>query len=131
MSNSIRLALHAAAVAALAIVAPHPSDTAKAGAPCHTLAAARDRMSPTGTWIELNNVQRAFVAGVFAVSPTTRPGLPFGDKAAVARRTSDSAWTVLWLDGDLVCEPMEVPTVVYEMILTIGLGTISHEGTEN
>jgi hypothetical protein len=40
-----------------------------------------------GQWIELTSKQWQFLRGVYVLNPQTPPGLPYGDKAVLARST--------------------------------------------
>lgn len=80
-----------------------------------------------GTWRELTEIQRAFLAGVFVLNPNTPAGLPYGDKAVLAQVPDDKGGLVLFIDGDSACEPMAVPAPLVEMLGHIGAGDIAHE----
>ena len=43
-----------------------------------------------GKWIELTPEQWEFLRGIYAMNPLTPPGLPYGDKAALAKVDGDS-----------------------------------------
>jgi hypothetical protein len=84
-----------------------------------------------GRWIALTDTQRAFAAGVYVLNPNTPAGLPFGDKAALARIPGDGGGVIFFVDGDLACSPMPVPAALIEMLQHIGQGDVVHEGQSN
>ena len=43
-----------------------------------------------GKWIQLTPEQWEFLRGIYAMNPLTPPGLPYGDKAALAKVDGDS-----------------------------------------
>jgi hypothetical protein len=100
---------------------------------CAPLAGPRDAINAAqgGRWIELTDLQRAFLAGVFVMNPSTPPGLPYGDKAVLSRIDGDLGGVVFFIDGDRACTPMPIPNELLEMIRAIGAGDVAHEGTEN
>src|SRR5271154_5775694 len=82
-----------------------PSALAQA---CHELGDVKAKMEkvPGGQWIELTDLQRAFLAGIYAMNPNTPSGLPFGDKAVLARVKGDDGGVVFFIDGEMACQPM-------------------------
>ena len=84
-----------------------------------------------GSWVEVTPEQRLFLAGVYALNPGTPPGLPFGDKAVIAKIKEDPGALIFFIDGDKACTPMPVPPELVEMLTAIGSGEISHEGQTN
>ncbi len=96
---------------------------------CADVAAARQAVAARGgIWIELTSDQWQFLRGVFVLNPNTPPGLPPGDRAALARADGASGALVFFLDGARACTPMEIPDPMVEMIRAVGAATIRHEG---
>ena len=62
-----------------------------------------------GKWIELTPEQWEFLRGIYAMNPLTPPGLPYGDKAALAKVDGNSGGLIFFIDGDRACTPMPVP----------------------
>ena len=81
-----------------------------------------------GKWIELTPDQWEFLRGIYAMNPLTPPGLPYGDKAALAKVEGDSGGLVFFIDGDKACTPMPVPQTLLSMIDDVATAKISHEG---
>ena len=81
-----------------------------------------------GKWIELTDLQHAFLAGIYAMNPTTPPGLPVGDRAALATLGDHGGGVVFFLDGDKACAPMPVPDELLEMLRHVGAGDVTHAG---
>jgi hypothetical protein len=50
--------------------------------------------SRNGKWIELTPEQWEFLRGIYAMNPLTPPGLPYGDKAVLAKveGSAGGAW---------------------------------------
>jgi hypothetical protein len=82
-----------------------------------------------GKWIELTADQWQFLRGIYAMNPETPPGLPYGDKAALARIDGDSGGLVFFIDGDLACTPMPIPDTLLSMIDDVATAKINHEGS--
>lgn len=127
----IRLAIHAAAVAAmLAVYAVSPR--AHAAGLCIDAAGPKGAIvAHGGKWTEMTPGQWQFLRGVFVLNPNTPPGLPYGSSAALAQVDGDRGGLVFFMDDGLACTPMAVPQGIVEMLGVVGVGTISHEGTEN
>lgn len=85
-------------------------------------------MSQGAQWIPATGDQWEFLRGVSAMSPTTPPGLPFGDKAIIASKSGDETGIVMFLDGDQVCGMMEAPKMLLDMLRDVKAGTILHQG---
>ena len=81
-----------------------------------------------GKWIELTPEQWEFLRGIYAMNPLTPPGLPYGDKAALAKVNGNSGGLVFFLDGDKACTPMPVPDTLLSMMDDVATAKISHEG---
>ena len=82
-----------------------------------------------GKWIELTQEQWQFLRGIYAMNPETPPGLPYGDKAALAKVDGSSGGLVFFLDGDKACTPMPVPDTLLGMIDDVATAKINHEGS--
>jgi hypothetical protein len=82
-----------------------------------------------GKWIELTPDQWQFLRGIYAMNPLTPPGLPFGDKAALAKVDGNSGGLVFFIDGDRACTPMPVPDTLLAMMDDVATAKISHEGS--
>jgi hypothetical protein len=81
-----------------------------------------------GKWIQLTSEQWEFLRGIYAMNPLTPPGLPYGDKAALAKVDGNSGGLVFFIDGDKACTPMPVPQTLLSMMDDIATAKISHEG---
>ena len=82
-----------------------------------------------GKWIELTPEQWQFLRGIYAMNPLTPPGLPYGDKAALAKVDGNSGGLVFFIDGDKACTPMPVPDTLLSMIDDVATAKINHEGS--
>jgi hypothetical protein len=82
-----------------------------------------------GKWIQLTSEQWQFLRGIYAMNPETPPGLPYGDKAALAKVDGDSGGLVFFIDGDKACTPMPVPQTLLSMMDDVATAKISHEGS--
>ncbi|MFZ0599967.1 MAG: hypothetical protein WAN05_01050 [Roseiarcus sp.] len=82
-----------------------------------------------GKWIELTPEQWEFLRGIYAMNPLTPPGLPYGDKAALAKVDGDSGGLVFFIDGDKACTPMPVPDKLLTMMDDVATAKINHEGS--
>jgi hypothetical protein len=106
MSTGIRLAfaLGLAALSSRAAAADHsPSLCADVSTPKAVVAAHH------GRWIELSGDQWQFLRGIYAMNPQTPPGLPYGDRAVLARFDDFGSGIVFFIDGDKACTPMTAP----------------------
>jgi hypothetical protein len=81
-----------------------------------------------GRWIELTSDQWQFLRGIYAMNPQTPPGLPYGDKAVLARVDNSSSGLVFFIDGDKACTPMRAPPQLLALMQEVATGSISHEG---
>ena len=81
-----------------------------------------------GKWIDLSQDQWEFLRGVYAMNPLTPPGLPFGDKAALAKVDGNSDGLIFFIDGNRACTPMEAPEALLGLIDEISAAKIKHEG---
>jgi hypothetical protein len=82
-----------------------------------------------GKWIELTADQWQFLRGIYAMNPLTPPGLPYGDKAALAKIDGSAGGLVFFIDGDKACTPMTVPDALLAMMDDVATAKISHEGS--
>jgi hypothetical protein len=82
-----------------------------------------------GKWIELTPDQWQFLRGIYAMNPQTPPGLPYGDKAVLARVDGNAGGVVFFIDGNQACTPMAVPDELLAMMNEVGTATISHEAS--
>ena len=80
-----------------------------------------------GRWIELTPEQWQFIRGIYAVNPETPPGLPYGDKAALAQVDGNSGGVVFFIDGEKACTPMPIPQELVAMVQDVGTAKINHE----
>ena len=81
-----------------------------------------------GKWIELTSDQWQFLRGIYAMNPLTPPGLPYGDKAALATVDGNAGGLVFFIDGDRACTPMPVPKELLVMMDDVATAKIVHEG---
>lgn len=84
--------------------------------------AARD-----GKWIDLTPEQWQFLRGVYVVNPETPPGLPYGDRAALAQVDGAAGGLVFFIDGDKACTPMPVPKEMLDLMKAVATGELAHE----
>ena len=82
-----------------------------------------------GKWIELTADQWQFLRGIYAMNPQTPPGLPYGDKAALAQVDGDSGGLVFFIDGDRACTPMAAPKALLALMDDVATAKITHEGS--
>ena len=82
-----------------------------------------------GRWVELTPEQWEFLRGIYAMNPLTPPGLPYGDKAALATIEGNEGGMVFFLDGDRACTPMTVPDKLLSMMDDVATAKIAHEGS--
>jgi hypothetical protein len=82
-----------------------------------------------GKWIQLTAEQWEFLRGIYAMNPLTPPGLPYGDKAALARVDGNSGGLIFFIDGDKACTPMPVPDKLLAMMDDVATAKINHEGS--
>jgi hypothetical protein len=82
-----------------------------------------------GRWIELTPDQWQFLRGIYAMNPLTPPGLPYGDKAALAKVEGNAGGLVFFIDGDRACTPMPVPDALLTMMDDVATAKINHEGS--
>jgi hypothetical protein len=78
-----------------------------------------------GRWIALTRDQWRFMRGIYALTPATPAGLPYGDGAG-----RSGGGTVLFLDGDKICTPMPIPRAFVEMMGDVAAGIRDHDAPE-
>src|ERR1700677_612640 len=111
-TNSYRFAIDAIALAAMAAVYL-ASPRAHAQAVCVDISVPKASMAAHGgKWTELTHEQWQFLRGIFVLDPQTGNGLPLGDAAALATLSDAHGSLVFWIDGNLACEPMWIPTAL-------------------
>ena len=120
---------HLAIVGAL-IALPHVAFAeANTAGRCVDIAVPKEAVKAhNGQWIELTPEQWQFLRGVYVVNPETPPGLPYGDKAVLARVDGNPGALVFFIDGNKACTPMLVPHELLAMMQDVGTDKISHEG---
>lgn len=84
--------------------------------------------SQKGQWIELTPEQWQFLRGIYAMNPSTPPGLPYGDRAVLAKVDGRDSGLVFFLDGNRACTPMEAPKELLALLDDVATARISHEG---
>ena len=82
-----------------------------------------------GKWIELTPDQWQFLRGIYAMNPLTPPGLPFGDKDALAKVEGRAGGLVFFIDGNKACTRMPVPVELLAMMDDVATAKINHEGS--
>jgi hypothetical protein len=85
--------------------------------------------SRNGKWIELTVEQWQFLRGIYAMNPETPAGLPYGDKAALAKVDGHAGGLIFFIDGERACTPMPVPEALLGMMDDVATAKISHEGS--
>ena len=125
MSAGIRLALFAG-LAALSNTALAAGDSAPL---CGDVSVPKAVVAAHhGRWIELTPDQWQFLRGVYALDPLTPPGLPIGDRAALARFDGFVSGIVFFIDGERACTPMTAPPELLSLMQDVAAHTIKHEG---
>ena len=121
---SIRSLALAGALAALpqVVAAAESAQCVDVSVPKHAIEARN------GKWIQLTPEQWEFLRGIYAMNPLTPPGLPYGDKAALARVDGNSGGLIFFIDGDKACTPMPVPQTLLSLMDDRATEKISHEG---
>jgi hypothetical protein len=103
----------------------HAADAAK----CVDISVSKQAVEArNGKWIELTPDQWQFLRGIYAMNPLTPPGLPYGDKAALATIDGNNGGLVFFIDGDRACTPMPVPKELLAMMDDVATAKIVHEG---
>jgi hypothetical protein len=118
-----------AVAAALAALEPEFVLAAETSGRCVDISVPKKAVEAhNGKWIELTPEQWEFLRGIYAMNPLTPPGLPYGDKAALAKVDGNSGGLVFFIDGDKACTPMTVPDTLLSMMDDVATAKISHEG---
>ena len=126
MSNKYALALAAGLAIAPQFAVAAETDEA---AVCVDISVPKKAIEAhNGRWIQLTADQWEFLRGIYAMNPLTPPGLPYGDKAALAKVEGDSGGLVFFIDGDKACTPMPVPDKLLTMMDDVATAKINHEG---
>jgi hypothetical protein len=86
-------------------------------------------ISRNGTWIELTADQWQFLRGIYVMNPETPPGLPYGDKAVLARMKGSESGLVFFIDGDKACTPMVAPPQLLVLMEEVAIGSSNHQGS--
>ena len=116
-----------AAAAALTVL-PHVAFADEA-ARCVDVSAPKKAVeAQNGKWIELTSDQWQFLRGIYAMNPETPPGLPYGDRAAIARFDGIGSGIVFFIDGDRACTPMTAPPELLSLMKDVATHSIKHEG---
>jgi hypothetical protein len=123
------LTIHSLALAGALAVLPQIVSAAESGqcvdvsVPKHAIEARN------GKWIQLTAEQWEFLRGIYAMNPLTPPGLPYGDKAALAKVDGNDGGLIFFIDGDKACTPMPVPDKLLAMMDDVATAKINHEGS--
>ena len=122
---SIRSLALAGALAALPqiVAAAESGQCVDVSVPKHAIEARN------GKWIQLTPEQWEFLRGIYAMNPLTPPGLPYGDKAALAKVDGNPGGLIFFIDGDKACTPMPVPQTLLSMMDDVATAKINHEGS--
>lgn len=80
-----------------------------------------------GQWIALTPEQYQFMRGIYAMNPQTPAGLPYGDRAVLARVPRSNGGLIFFIDGDYACTPMPFPAELFPMLNDVATGTLNHE----
>jgi hypothetical protein len=107
---------------------PHASLAESPFTRCVEVSQVRDAiLGANGSWTEVTSDQWQFLRGIYAMNPGTPAGLPYGDKAVLARINRDPGGVVFFIDGDRACTPMRAPPELLAMMQDVETATISHE----
>ena len=118
-----------AVAAALAALEPEFVLAAETSGQCVDISVPKKAIEArNGKWIQLTPDQWQFLRGIYAMNPLTPPGLPYGDKAALAKVDGNSGGLVFFIDGDKACTPMTVPDTLLSMMDDVATAKINHEG---
>jgi hypothetical protein len=71
-----------------------------------------------GHWVELNAAKWEFLRRLYD-EPRDAPGVPNGDRAAVARFDGDSRGIVFFIDDNKACTPMMAPAELLSMMADV------------
>src|ERR1700761_3587922 len=118
------------ALAAALAIAPQLALAAEASDVCVDVSVPKHAIEArNGKWIQLTTDQWQFLRGIYAMNPLTPPGLPYGDKAALAKVDGNPGGLVFFIDGDKACTPMPVPQTLLSMMDDVATAKINHEGS--
>lgn len=125
MNSCRRLWLVVAAGIAIANCPAHAAE----GALCENTAVPKSAIEArNGKWIALTPDQWQFLRGIYAMNPLTPPGLPYGDRAVLAKAEGNDGALVFFIDGAKACTPMAIPKKLLDMLDDVATSKISHEG---
>ena len=82
-----------------------------------------------GRWATVTPEQYRFLQGVYAMNPNTPAGLPFGASAVLATIPGADGAMIFFIDGENACTPMPVPKELVDLLVKVGSGEVSHEGS--
>jgi hypothetical protein len=100
-------------------------------AECEPIVAAKKSVTDKGgSWIDLTPEQVLFMKGAFFNDPHTRDGLPYGDKAALISNPDEALNVVAFIDGDEICDRINVPRPSTHILIDVGSGAITHHPKE-
>jgi hypothetical protein len=94
---------------------------APAFADCVTLEKVQKK-EPGATMTPLSDAEFHFLQGIYALNPATPPGLPPGAGAMLMKEKGKKGGLVFWVSGTLVCDPMNIPNEILEMLHEVKAG---------
>lgn len=119
----------AIAVVALAAMGEIHAARAEDSSPPHScidLTEMKSIVSTHGaTWIDLTQDQFQFLRAISVMAPRSPQGMPYGGKAALARKADNSI--IVFLDGARACDAMPVPQSIVDLLNEVG--DVLHEPT--
>ena len=97
--------------------------------PCAPMAEAEHRESALGgaDFVTPTSDQRQVLRGIFVMAPDTPESLPPSDCAAMSL-LPDGSGSVIFVDGDWACAPIELGRATIEVLMMVGRGDIVHAG---
>jgi hypothetical protein len=96
--------------------------------PCVDLKIVRDEVTArNGKLTELTQGEWQFLRGIYAMNLEGPFGLPYGDRAVLAKVDGRSDGLVLFVDGDQACTPMHAPPELLLLMHEIATGAIHHQ----
>jgi hypothetical protein len=101
------------------VVAPaHAADNGAEQSVCKRLADLTQRAKDThGTIRPLTHDEYEFMRGIYALYPTTPPGLPPGDRAIMlSPPDGEGSSMILFVDGTSVCTPIAAPKELLDLL---------------
>ena len=120
----------------LILVAAIISQVARADTPpspphCADLTTTEDQIKAlNGRLTQLTQDQWQFLRGIYAMSPDTPPGLPYGDKAMLVQIDGNESGLILFVDENKVCTPMRAPPALLTLIREVAAGSVNHDGPD-